>query len=167
MGCLPLPGDFFSSITADFNISSALRWAIQDQWSSGFNIYHYFTSLKHKSIIIYTFCVHCFCVCTHTMTGRWLTFWLCTHCEGVVKPMQSHSFFRRQQELLLNILKIPFFQLQCCGVHSYNDWEMNLYFNCTSYSSEACGVPFSCCRPTSVSIVVYTFVQWLGDESVF
>ena len=27
--------DFFSSITADFNISSALRWAIQDQWSSG------------------------------------------------------------------------------------------------------------------------------------
>ena len=26
---------FFSSITADFNISSALRWAIQDQWSSG------------------------------------------------------------------------------------------------------------------------------------
>ena len=27
--------NFFSSITADFNISSALRWAIQDQWSSG------------------------------------------------------------------------------------------------------------------------------------
>ena len=28
--------NFFSSITTDFNISSALRWAIQDQWSSGF-----------------------------------------------------------------------------------------------------------------------------------
>ena len=28
--------NFFTSITADFNISSALRWAIQDQWSSGF-----------------------------------------------------------------------------------------------------------------------------------
>ena len=28
--------NFFSSITADFNISSALRWAIQDQWSSVF-----------------------------------------------------------------------------------------------------------------------------------
>ena len=26
--------NFFSSITADFNISSALRWAIQNQWSS-------------------------------------------------------------------------------------------------------------------------------------
>ena len=28
--------NFFSSITADFNISSAIRWAIQNQWSSGF-----------------------------------------------------------------------------------------------------------------------------------
>ena len=28
--------NFFSSITTYFNISSALRWAIQDQWSSGF-----------------------------------------------------------------------------------------------------------------------------------
>ena len=26
---------FFSSMTTDFNISSALRWAIQDQWPSG------------------------------------------------------------------------------------------------------------------------------------
>ena len=29
--------NFFSTITADFNISSALRWAIQDKWSSGWN----------------------------------------------------------------------------------------------------------------------------------
>ena len=29
--------NFFSSITADVNISSALRWAIQGQWSSGFS----------------------------------------------------------------------------------------------------------------------------------
>ena len=30
----------FSSITADFNISSAIRWAIQDQWSSGSLLVH-------------------------------------------------------------------------------------------------------------------------------
>ena len=36
--------NFFSSITADFNISSALRWAIQDQWSSGVS-----TFLAHLS----------------------------------------------------------------------------------------------------------------------
>ena len=28
----------FSSVTADFNISSAIRWAIQDQWSSGLSV---------------------------------------------------------------------------------------------------------------------------------
>jgi len=34
---------------------------------------------------------------------------------------------------------------QCCGLESYNDWEMNIYFNCSSRGSEACGVPYSCC----------------------
>ena len=30
--------NFFSSVTADFNTSSAIRWAIQDQWSSGLKL---------------------------------------------------------------------------------------------------------------------------------
>ena len=41
--------NFFSSITADFNISSALRWAIQDQWSSGFFISSILTSFSNAS----------------------------------------------------------------------------------------------------------------------
>ena len=31
--------NLFSSLTADFNITSALRWAIQDQWSSGWFLF--------------------------------------------------------------------------------------------------------------------------------
>lgn len=42
------------------------------------------------------------------------------------------------------------FQLQCCGVETYKDWELNMYFNCSSPGREACGVPFSCCKPTEV-----------------
>ena len=47
MSCLPRPRAmfyFFSSITTDFNISSALSWAIQDQWSSGSFFYLCFTA---------------------------------------------------------------------------------------------------------------------------
>ncbi|XP_073710659.1 tetraspanin-17 [Misgurnus anguillicaudatus] len=35
----------------------------------------------------------------------------------------------------------------CCGAHGPNDWNLNIYFNCTDLnpSREKCGVPFSCC----------------------
>ncbi|XP_053565152.1 tetraspanin-10-like [Bombina bombina] len=35
--------------------------------------------------------------------------------------------------------------MECCGVQSYQDWEFNLYFNCSSPGVLACGVPYSCC----------------------
>lgn len=38
--------------------------------------------------------------------------------------------------------------LKCCGVSGYKNWEKNIYFNCSSPGGEACGVPFSCCKPT-------------------
>ncbi|KAL5018493.1 hypothetical protein ScPMuIL_004215 [Solemya velum] len=43
--------------------------------------------------------------------------------------------------------------LMCCGIENYMDWQQNIYFNCTSPGREACGVPFSCCRPTDEVIV--------------
>ncbi|KAM8945664.1 tetraspanin-10 [Pelodytes ibericus] len=35
--------------------------------------------------------------------------------------------------------------MECCGVESYHDWSLNLYFNCSSAGVLSCGVPFSCC----------------------
>merc|ERR1719450_374261 len=34
----------------------------------------------------------------------------------------------------------------CCGLIDHNDWQKNIYFNCSSLGQEACSVPFSCCR---------------------
>ena len=42
----------FSSITTDFNISSALSWPIQDQWSSGFNLSLHIVS-KYKALTLF------------------------------------------------------------------------------------------------------------------
>uniref|UniRef100_A0A8C3X999 Tetraspanin-10 n=1 Tax=Catagonus wagneri TaxID=51154 RepID=A0A8C3X999_9CETA len=35
--------------------------------------------------------------------------------------------------------------LQCCGAVSYQDWQRNLYFNCSSPGVQACSLPASCC----------------------
>ena len=44
--------NFFSSVTVDFKISSALRWVIQDQWSSGLRVYCIGVILSRELIII-------------------------------------------------------------------------------------------------------------------
>lgn len=38
-------------------------------------------------------------------------------------------------------------QNHCCGAKDPNDWNLNVYFNCSEshHSREKCGVPFSCC----------------------
>ncbi|XP_059524292.1 tetraspanin-10 [Myotis daubentonii] len=35
--------------------------------------------------------------------------------------------------------------LQCCGAASYQDWQQNLYFNCSAPGVQACSLPASCC----------------------
>lgn len=37
-------------------------------------------------------------------------------------------------------------EFKCCGITSYEDWQANLYFNCSSPGAEACGVPKTCCK---------------------
>uniref|UniRef100_A0A6B2FBU3 Tetraspanin n=1 Tax=Bothriechis nubestris TaxID=1766655 RepID=A0A6B2FBU3_9SAUR len=47
---------------------------------------------------------------------------------------------------------------QCCGAQGPNDWNLNIYFNCSSVSKsrERCGVPFSCCIQDPAQNVVNT-----------
>lgn len=41
--------------------------------------------------------------------------------------------------------QLPQLGLRCCGVASYQDWQQNLYFNCSSPGTQACSLPASCC----------------------
>uniref|UniRef100_A0A669DHK3 Tetraspanin n=3 Tax=Oreochromis TaxID=8139 RepID=A0A669DHK3_ORENI len=46
----------------------------------------------------------------------------------------------------------------CCGAHGPDDWNLNIYFNCTDRnpSRERCGVPFSCCIKDPAEDVINT-----------
>ncbi|CAF99157.1 unnamed protein product, partial [Tetraodon nigroviridis] len=46
----------------------------------------------------------------------------------------------------------------CCGAHGPDDWNLNIYFNCTDLnpSRERCGVPFSCCVKDPAEDVINT-----------
>ncbi|PWA23672.1 hypothetical protein CCH79_00005936, partial [Gambusia affinis] len=46
----------------------------------------------------------------------------------------------------------------CCGAHGPDDWNQNIYFNCTDRnpSRERCGVPFSCCIKDPAEDIINT-----------
>ncbi|KAI4832446.1 hypothetical protein KUCAC02_015415, partial [Chaenocephalus aceratus] len=47
---------------------------------------------------------------------------------------------------------------ECCGAFGADDWNLNIYFNCTDTnpSREKCGVPFSCCTKDPAEDVINT-----------
>ncbi|TKS92577.1 Tetraspanin-5 [Collichthys lucidus] len=47
---------------------------------------------------------------------------------------------------------------ECCGAFGADDWNLNIYFNCTdgNPSREKCGVPFSCCTKDPAEDVINT-----------
>ncbi|XP_035644907.1 tetraspanin-5-like isoform X2 [Oncorhynchus keta] len=65
---------------------------------------------------------------------------------------------------------------ECCGAFGADDWNLNIYFNCTDSnpSREKCGVPFSCCTKDPADSEQMTFIyikgcvpqfeKWLQDN---
>lgn len=52
-------------------------------------------------------------------------------------------------------------QWECCGAFGADDWNLNIYFNCTdgNPSREKCGVPFSCCTKDPAVRLPRSFLQ--------
>ena len=60
--------------------------------------------------------------------------------EHIIKYTTSEKRLIRKTLQSCKYLQYEYFE--CCD---QNDWDLNEYFNCSSPSPEACGVPFSCC----------------------
>lgn len=52
----------------------------------------------------------------------------------------------RSNANLQNVIDYSQMTFGCCGLRDFRDWQSNMYFNCSSQGSEACSVPFSCCK---------------------
>ncbi|CAH1246777.1 tetraspanin-5-like isoform X1 [Branchiostoma lanceolatum] len=73
--------------------------------------------------------------------------------------IQANIIHYRDDPDLQNIIDFVQSYFQCCGGKDFNDWENNIYFNCTLKargSREACGVPFSCCKDQGENNVLNT-----------
>eukprot|EP00794_Sanderia_malayensis_P012956 gene12956-14286_t len=64
----------------------------------------------------------------------------------VTKKLEKTIVNYRENDDLQNLIDYTQATFKCCGLKSYDDWEMNIYFNCSTPGSEACGVPYSCCN---------------------
>ncbi|VCW68037.1 unnamed protein product [Gulo gulo] len=70
------------------------------------------------------------------------------------KNMRIHALL----PCCLLYMEILLFHWQCCGAFGADDWNLNIYFNCTdsNASRERCGVPFSCCTKDPAEDVINT-----------
>ncbi|XP_053708583.1 tetraspanin-10-like [Synchiropus splendidus] len=56
--------------------------------------------------------------------------------------------------------------LQCCGADDYRDWEINIYYNCSSPGVLACGVPPTCCIDPMENSTIWNSQCGLGALSL-
>ncbi|KAH0560836.1 hypothetical protein KQX54_009017, partial [Cotesia glomerata] len=73
--------------------------------------------------------------------------WIKSQATGGFQAFIIHYRDDPDQQNLIDWIQEDW--LQCCGIEGPKDWDRNNYFNCSSSeigSSEACGVPFSCCK---------------------
>ncbi|XP_042192937.1 tetraspanin-5 [Callorhinchus milii] len=81
--------------------------------------------------------------------------WLKSKVQSFIKDnIQAY----RDDIDLQNLIDTVQRYMQCCGAIDPEDWNNNIYFNCstTNLSRERCGVPFSCCHPDPAQMVVNT-----------
>ena len=85
---------FLSSITTDLNISSALGWAIQDQWSSGFSLSP--LSRCFCCIIKNIYPIHCFGHSSSQSVSQWNSFsplkYIVYKCYSCFRPGMGPFF---------------------------------------------------------------------------
>lgn len=78
--------------------------------------------------------------------------------DGIIKSSLQDVIpkYRDDPDLMNLVDWVQSDWLHCCGLSSMDDWDKNIYFNCSSPGVDACGVPYSCCKPDNQSVILNT-----------
>ena len=137
--------NIFSSITADFNISSAIRWAIQDQWSSGFFFLSpIFIALSSGTVRNTKLKQSWNLVHAWTVGG-------CIMCIGIRLLLLIHPFIS------------SFFFLSSFHHTFLRNWEgykVETWYTCEQWMDVWCILESGCCSYSSLNFIIFLFLQF-------
>ncbi|KAG9331413.1 hypothetical protein JZ751_019172, partial [Albula glossodonta] len=103
-------------------------------------------ALRENACLLRAFSVTLLALVTLQVLAAIATYTLHGEMEGYLRSAMLVAMARYQDDLDLRFLTDELqVGLQCCGADSYQDWEANMYFNCSGPGVQACGVPPSCC----------------------
>ncbi|EDV23777.1 uncharacterized protein TRIADDRAFT_57319 [Trichoplax adhaerens] len=109
-------------------------------------------ALRENLCMLYTFLVSATIILILQIVAPILAYVLSQEATNLANTAVRSSItdYRANADLerLINYIQTS---LKCCGGANYNDWEFNIYFNCTSPGPESCGVPYSCCINYTIS----------------
>lgn len=106
-------------------------------------------ALRENVCLLKTFCIILSAVFIAELTCGILAFFFIDQIqEGLVDYFKQAIANYQEDADLRNAIDTIQEQYECCGGTDYNDWDVNIYFNCSSsvYTVSKCGVPWSCCK---------------------
>lgn len=113
-------------------------------------------SLRENTLLLLIYCVACGIILAVQLAFAILLFvYKDKITDQITAELKSAIVNYRDDADLQNLLDwVQSDWLGCCGIENYNDWDANIYFNCSSNAVEKCGVPFSCCKKVEGETIV-------------
>ncbi|ELU05262.1 hypothetical protein CAPTEDRAFT_159744 [Capitella teleta] len=106
-----------------------------------------FGALRENICLLKTFSLSIVVMFLLEVVGGILTFVFLDQFQNhLISYMRKAIVIYQDDKDLKNGLDFIQKSFSCCGALSYNDWELNMYHNCSSPSHFSCGVPSSCCK---------------------
>ncbi|XP_013416776.1 tetraspanin-33 isoform X2 [Lingula anatina] len=129
-------------------------------------------ALRENICLLQTFCAILVLVFLAELASGVIAFVFLDHITAGLTKYTRQAIVNYQDDLdLQNAIDYIQSEYKCCGGSGYNDWDVNIYFNCSSAAVSHCGVPMSCCKQQTLPQSLLKNIQCgygsrsLGEQS--